>query len=103
MDGKKFKGELTDKATSKTDSDQFIIEDGTFVSKECLQYGFDKSPYTASGNGSEINFEATAVSREKGKRLWKGKTHRESIEGTVTWIMDGQDQVEYSFTGTLSK
>lgn len=59
------------------------FSDGTFHSKECDRWGYDKAEVKAFREGDAIRFESETRSEKYGTRqLWKGTVKGNAIEGT---------------------
>ena len=66
-----------------------------------FKYGFAAAPYTATEEGESVGFTASATSETEGEMDWTGTVSGDMIEGEVTWAKEGQDAIDYEFTGAL--
>lgn len=101
LDGRTFIVDFSEKGKTESSKDTLVFADGTFRSVGCDQYGFTAAPYTATEEGEQVGFTASAMSETEGKMDWTGTVAGDGIEGEVTWAKGGQDAIDYEFTGTL--
>jgi len=101
LDGKTFIVDFSEKGKTESTKDTLVFADGTFRSVGCDQYGFTAAPYTATEEGEQVGFTASATSDTEGTMDWTGTVSGETIEGEVTWAKEGQDAIDYEYTGTL--
>jgi hypothetical protein len=101
LDGKTFTATSTEAGKDSATTDELIFANGTFRSKECDQYGFAPASYTTQPDGDGLAWEATSLSDKEGKMVWKGKVVGKTIEGMTTWIKAGQNNIDYTFTGSM--
>ena len=88
LDGKKFFGPTGEKGKKGHHEDMLIFKDGMFTSSECLQYGFNSGPYTATVDDHGIKFRAETVSRTLGKMEWQGTLKGDILDVTYTWTKE---------------
>lgn len=101
LDGKTFTATSKEAGKDSATADELIFANGTFRSKECDQYGFAPASYTTHPDGDGLAWEATSLSDKEGKMVWKGKVVGKTIEGMTTWIKAGQNNIDYTFTGSM--
>ena len=101
LDGKTFVVDFSEKGKTESTKDTLVFADGTFRSVGCDQYGFAAAPYTATAEGESVGFTASANSDTEGEMDWTGTVSGDTIEGEVTWAKEGQDPIDYEYTGTL--
>ena len=101
LDGKTFIVDFSEKGKTESTKDTLVFADGTFRSVGCDQYGFTAAPYTATEEGESVGFTASATSETEGEMDWTGTVSGDMIEGEVTWAKEGQDAIDYEFTGAL--
>ena len=59
LDGRKFEGSLTEDGSAAAPLEETLIfENGEFLSKACIPYGFAKAPYKATREGDRIKWSA---------------------------------------------
>ena len=59
LDGMKFEGSLTEDGSKAAPFEETLIfENGEFLSKACIPYGFGKAPYKATREGDRIKWSA---------------------------------------------
>ena len=98
LDGKTFTALVT--RDGKTETDELVFRNGTFVSADNELAGFAPAKYSAVKEGEFMKFEAVATSPKAGTIKWTGKVHDEAIEGTAVWDKTWwQPNREYTFRG----
>ena len=86
LDGYIFTGELGPVGKPADATDTWIFEDGSFVSKSCLQCGFPQSGYTAQVRAGEVEFKTkTRCPVSDAVIVWEGTVKKGEIEGVFTW------------------
>jgi hypothetical protein len=103
LDGKTFSIEVTEKDKSESTNDELVFKEGTFFSTDCEQYGFGSAPYESKSKGDTTMFKSTLTSDKEGKAEWEGKVQGDDIAGTFIWSKAGQDQIIYTYKGSLKK
>jgi len=86
------------------ENDIITFQDGMFHSSSCDQYGFNKGEYMTSGDGDNISFKATTMSKKHGTLVWTGDIHGDNIKGSQLWTkkgLFGTTQKTKSFEGSL--
>ena len=100
LDGKTFAGELGAKGDPSGDKDEFVFQQGKFVSTACIAYGFNEAPYAAAEEGGDISFTAEPTNAESETMSWRGIVRNDEIEGAAVHRAEGK-QTEYWFRWTL--
>ena len=88
LDGMKFEGSLTEDGSEAAPLEETLIfENGEFVSKACIPYGFAKAPYKATREGDKIKWSAVVPNSDsKGdKAVWSGSVVGDKLTGKMTW------------------
>lgn len=67
-------------------TDTLKFDNGQFVSKESLPYGFQGSSYQAHQDENATTWSATQANEKGEKAQWEGTRVGEKMEGTFTWI-----------------
>ena len=101
LDGKTFVVDFRERGKGESYRDTLTFADGTFRSVGCDQYGFSAAPCTLSAEGETVGFTASATSEAEGRMDWAGTVTGDSIEGGVRWTKEGQDPIDYEYSGTL--
>jgi hypothetical protein len=80
LDGMKFEGSLTEDGSAAAPLEETLIfENGEFLSKACIPYGFAKAPYKATREGDRIKWSAVVPNSDSeagGKAGWSGSVVR---------------------------
>jgi hypothetical protein len=71
---------------------------GNFDNDNCHLWGFGNGAYSATEAGDSITFTATTTSAKEGTMAWKGTVKGNSLNGTMTWSKQGQDDLAYTFS-----
>lgn len=100
LDGKSFAGELVEKGKTSGDGDEFVFEQGKFLSTACFNHGFGKADYVATEQDGVIEFTSETRNASKENMSWKGTVKGDQIKGTVLH-QSGAKQTEYRFKGSL--
>lgn len=100
LDGKSFAGELVEKGKTSGDGDEFVFEQGKFLSTACFKHGFGKADYVATEQDGVIEFTSETRNASKENMSWKGTVKGDQIKGTVLH-QSGSKQTEYRFKGSL--
>ncbi len=104
LDGKTFSVKVYEHhKDGKGTDDELIFKDGTFISTDCVQYGFEPAQYLAKSKGDNVLFKSTLTSEKEGKAEWEGKVTGEKIKGHFIWTKEGQDPIIYRYEGSLKK
>ena len=87
LDGMKFEGSLTEDGSEAAPFEETLIfENGEFLSKACIPYGFGKAPYKATKEGDRIKWSAVVPSSDsKGKAGWSGSVVGDKLTGKMVW------------------
>jgi hypothetical protein len=88
LDGKTFKGTVTEEGKKKGDNDTITFNGGQFLSEECAPYGFAKASYSATMETEGIKFHAEVVSsKHKDEKLvWDGAVKGRALTGKMVWM-----------------
>ena len=87
LDGMKFEGSLTEDGSEAAPFEETLIfENGEFLSKACISYGFGKAPYKATKEGDRIKWSAVVPNPDsKGdKAVWSGSVVGDKLTGKMT-------------------
>jgi hypothetical protein len=87
LDGMKFEGSLTEDGSEAAPFEETLIfENGEFLSKACIPYGFGKAPYKATREGDRIKWSAVVPNPDsKGdKAVWSGSVVGDKLTGKMT-------------------
>ena len=104
LDGKTYTIETTQVGAAKTETDDLVFAAGTFRSTGCDEYGFAPAAYdTTGGEDGAMAFSVTTKSDKEGTMTWNGNVKGDEIEGTAVWQKAGQDDIAYSYKGSLKK
>lgn len=102
LDGKQYKIDLM--KDGKLDSKETLVfENGMMDALECHQYGFSATRNNVKQAGDLITFMVISKSEKEGTMNWQGKVTGENIEGSVSWVKQGQATINYTFKGTEVK
>jgi hypothetical protein len=89
LDGMKFEGSLTEDGSAAAPSEEALIfENGEFLSKACIPYGFAKAPYKATREGDTIKWSAVVPNSDSSKgnqAVWSGSVVGDKLTGKMTW------------------
>lgn len=88
LDGMTFEGDLVEYGSESAPSeDTLTFENGKFLSKACVRYGFGEAPYKATREGDKIKWSVVVVSSEPegGKAEWSGTVVGNKLTGTMFW------------------
>ena len=89
LDGMKFEGSLTEDGSAAAPLEETLIfENGEFLSKACIPYGFAKAPYKATREGDRIKWSAVVPNSDSeagGKAGWSGSVVGDKLTGKMTW------------------
>jgi hypothetical protein len=88
LDGMKFEGSLTEDGSKAAPFEETLIfENGEFLSKACIPYGFGKAPYKATRGGDRIKWSAVVPNSdsEGDKAEWSGSVVGDKLTGKMTW------------------
>ena len=98
LDGMKFEGSLTEDGSAAAPSEEALIfENGEFLSKACIPYGFAKAPYKATKEGDRIKWSAVVSNPDsKGdKAVWSGSVVGDKLTGKMIWSK-AKKTIEYT-------
>ena len=88
LDGMTFEGDLVEFGSEAAPlEDTLTFENGEFLSKACVRYGFGKAPYKATREGDKVKWSAVVASSEPegGKAEWSGTVVGDKLTGTMIW------------------
>ena len=89
LDGMKFEGSLTEDGSQAAPFEETLIfENGEFLSKACIPYGFGKAPYKATREGDRIKWSAVVPNSDSdggGKAGWSGSVVGDKLTGKMIW------------------
>ena len=98
LDGRTFAIERS--VNGKVDSKETLVFDkGMMDPLDCHQWGFTAATCQAKQSGQMATFRVVCKSEKEGTMAWQGKVTGEVIEGSVVWSKEGQDAINYTFTG----
>ncbi|MFI5135791.1 MAG: hypothetical protein ACHQD9_08060 [Chitinophagales bacterium] len=98
MDGKQYKIDLM--KDGKFDSKETLVFDkGMMDPIDCHQYGFSATRNNVKQAGDLITFMVICKSEKEGTMNWQGKVTGENVEGSVSWVKEGQATINYTFKG----
>lgn len=106
LDGKKFQGPTGEKGKKLHHVDMLIFDNGRFTSTECLKFGFESGPYSATIQNDSIQFKAETHSAALGKMEWSGTLKGDTLNVTYYWTKERwlwTTYREYWFKGTSVK
>ncbi len=98
LDGMKFEGSLTEDGSEAAPLEETLtFENGEFISKACIPFGFGKAPYKATKEGDKIKWSAVVTSSEPegGKAEWSGTVVGDKLTGRLIWSK-ADETIEYS-------
>lgn len=98
LDGKKFTIVTMEKdkpITAAVEHAEF--SNGKFFTQECARWGFESGKYTSDAKKDVTTFESTLLSANEGKMIFTGTITGNTIEGTMVWSKQGQDDIHYVF------
>jgi hypothetical protein len=90
LDGMTFKGHLGPSGAPADVADQWVFEDGMFVSKECeRRCNYPPRPYYSREAGESTEFISVTNCPDKNATIvWRGTVDGRSIKGEATWTME---------------
>jgi hypothetical protein len=107
LDGMVFSGEFGVLGKAALNTDTWVFEDGTFMSKQCEECGFPRGVYSTGRKGDKITFETeTPCPRTDAKLVWRGTIENGRIEGVYTWTKTRWYRTirkDFWFKGTLGQ
>ena len=86
LDGMKFEGSLTEDGSEAAPFEETLIfENGEFLSKTCIPYGFGKAPYKATREGDKVKWSAVVPNSdsEGDKAKWSGSVVGDKLTGKM--------------------
>lgn len=98
LDGMKFEGSLTEDGSKAAPFEETLIfENGEFLSKACIPYGFGKAPYKATREGDRIKWSAVVPNSdsEGDKAEWSGSVVGDKLTGKMIWSK-ANETIEYT-------
>ncbi|MGB7792322.1 MAG: hypothetical protein WBL39_14030, partial [Terrimicrobiaceae bacterium] len=99
LDGMKFEGSLTEDGSQAAPFEETLIfENGEFLSKACIPYGFGKAPYKATREGDRIKWSAVVPNSDSeggGKAGWSGSVVGDKLTGKMIWSKPNET-IEYT-------
>ena len=98
LDGMKFEGSLTEDGSKAAPFEETLIfENGEFLSKACIPYGFGKAPYKATREGDRIKWSAVVPNSdsEGDKAGWSGSVVGDKLTGKMIWSK-ANETIEYT-------
>jgi hypothetical protein len=98
LDGMKFEGSLTEDGSQAAPFEETLIfENGEFLSKACIPYGFGKAPYKATREGDRIKWSAAVRNSdsEGDKAGWSGSVVGDKLTGKMIWSK-ANETIEYT-------
>ncbi len=98
LDGMKFEGSLTEFGSEAAPLEETLtFENGEFLSKACVPYGFGKAPYKATKEGDKVKWSVvvTNVESEGDKAEWSGTVVGDKLTGTMIWSK-ANETIEYA-------
>ncbi len=107
LDGQEFSGQFGAIGKGAKGNDSWIFDNGTFLSKSCLECGFPETQYLVRFENEEVLFEAeTQCPVSDATIAWQGTIKDGKIEGVYTWIKKRwywTIEKEFWFKGTLTE
>lgn len=104
LDGKTYSIKINEHGKDgEVRDDVVMFKDGTFLSKDCEQYGFGAAPYEYRANDGVTLFITSTKSEKEGEIQWEGKVEGDEISGTMIWSKPGQEAIFYKYKGNLKK
>lgn len=105
LDNRRFVGPMSVSGESTPTQDIFLFKDGTFVSENCLRWGFSPTPYWLRRDADGLHFMAHLESPEHGSMHYEGTFDGRVIKGTAMWKKERwywTIEREYQFMGRPS-
>ncbi len=105
LDNRRFIGPMGVQGDPNPPDDEFMFEDGKFVSKSCLDWGFSPARYWVRNEKDGLHFLAELSSPDHGEMRYEGVFDGQLIKGRVMWKKERwywTIQREYRFTGRLA-
>ena len=90
LDGMTFKGRLGPSGATPDVEDQWVFDNGMFVSQECeRRCSYPPRPYFSRQVGTSTEFiSVTECPGKDATIVWRGSVEGTSIRGVATWTME---------------
>lgn len=101
LDGKSYqiKAWSSDNDQLKT-PETLVFKDGKVDAPVCHMYGFYEAEYRTFEKSGETYFNFSSKSDSEGTIVFAGTVKDHRIEGTYTWLKEGQSDLVYQFEGS---
>lgn len=87
LDGQAFVGEFGLVGHAARGTDTWIFQNGSFVSKGCVECGFPQSVYSTRLESGDVSFKSkTNCPVSDAQIFWEGTVSEGRIEGVYTWV-----------------
>jgi hypothetical protein len=96
LDGQRYKVLLS--AGDQRLPDELTFDHGAFDSSACRGFGFGPAAYTCKDDGSAVEFQVDARSKDAVNH-WRGRIAGRHVTGTVTEERNGAVAGTYTFEG----
>ena len=86
LDGQSFTGEFGPIGKAADGTDSWVFQNGSFLSKSCLECGFPQSVYSSESGPGVVDFTTTtSCPVSDAEIVWEGTVKNGKIEGVFTW------------------
>ncbi len=107
LDGMSFEGRLGPSGAPADVADQWVFDDGMFVSRECeRRCNYPPRPYYSREVGAKTEFMSVTECPDKDATIvWRGTVEGQTIKGEATWTMERwywTIEKTFAFEGELS-
>jgi hypothetical protein len=102
LDGRTYAIEIYLNGTLDS-KETLVFDKGMMDPLDCHQWGFSAATCQAKKSGEMYTFRTVCKSEKEGTMAWQGKVGGSVIEGTVVWTKEGQEPINYTFTGKQVK
>lgn len=101
LDGKTFKGTVTESSDKSVSKDNFVFDKGTFRSTACDEYGYTAAPYKSTAKNGETQFSSTTKNTGGDTISWQGTIHGAKITGSAERKTASGKTFHMTFTGEV--
>lgn len=105
LDGRTFHGRIGHAGEEAFAEDEWMFEDGSFMSEKCIECGYANSPYWVRFEQDGVRFLSESKCPVTDATIvWQGVVTGDRIEGTFTWTKERwywTVEREFWFSGRL--
>ncbi len=103
LEGKTFRGEVTQKSDNSSDPDDFTFANGQFSSSTCSKYGYGSGEFSVEERLGQTLFNAETANEAGDRIKWSGSVQGDKLIGGARRVTKAGATYLMSFSGTAVK